>query len=215
MTLARGRVLRHEQATNAVAIVRPPSSTSGTRLSREARAADEELRAILDAAERRGAAIVEDATRLAATVRETARIDGLAEGAAELAALTLRVAERERALDDASLDRSIELAQILAERLLGHTLALDPAGIRQIAQGVLEEARGARHVKIHSHESDAPVLRAVTAEFDPDGRVHEVVVDPALGRGDLRLETDVGVVDARLGPSIGRLAQRLREILRR
>jgi flagellar biosynthesis/type III secretory pathway protein FliH len=215
MTLARGRILRGERVTNAVAIVMPTSSTSGRRLSREARAADDEARAILDAAERRGAAIVEEATRTAEKVRKTARVEGLAEGAAELSALALRVAQRERALDEASLDRSIELARVLAERLLGHALSTDPASIAWIARSVLDEARGARLVKIHLHESDAPLLRAVVAELDRDGRIHEIVVDAEFRRGDLRLETDVGVIDARLGPTIERLAERLRELLRR
>jgi len=215
MTLARGRVLKREQATNVVAIMAPASATAGRSFSREARAADDEVRMILDSAERRGAAIVEEATRLAEKVRESARIEGLAQGAAELVALSVRAAERARAMDEASLDRSVELARLLAERFLGQVLSIDPSSIVRIARGVLDEARGARSLKIHCHETDAPLLRAALAELDPDGRVHDVVVDTELGRGDLRLETDVGVVDARLGPNIERLAERLREIVHR
>jgi flagellar biosynthesis/type III secretory pathway protein FliH len=76
------------------------------------------------------------------------------------------------------------------------------------------EARGARRIRIHANPRDAEILTRVTAEMDPEGRLHAVLADDALLPGDLRLETDVGVVDARLGPSIDRLAARLREALR-
>jgi flagellar biosynthesis/type III secretory pathway protein FliH len=86
--------------------------------------------------------------------------------------------------------------------------------VTQLARTTLAEARGARRVVLRAHPDDASLLAAATARFDPDGRVHSVVPDPALGRGDFVLETEVGTVDARLGAGLDRLAARLKEALR-
>ena len=41
----------------------------------------------------------------------------------------------------------------------------------------------------------------------------EIREDPALGRGELRLQTDLGNIDARLAPRFERLAAALRDAL--
>jgi flagellar biosynthesis/type III secretory pathway protein FliH len=138
---------------------------------------------------------------------------GRADGLARLAAHAAHLREREARADAASLDRTVDLARLLAERLLCRALELTPGEITALARRSLAEAGGARRVRLFAHPADATLLRAATSAFDSDGRVIAIIDDSALTRGDVRLETDVGVVDARLRGSLARLADRLREAL--
>jgi flagellar biosynthesis/type III secretory pathway protein FliH len=216
MSLARGRVHRATEAGRVECVVVPGARAPerGVRLDRRVVAAEERAREIISAVERRAAAILADAESRAGEARERARSDGRAEGLAQFSAYAMRLREREDRADEASLDRSVELSRLLAERLLGHALSASPAEVASLAQQALGEARGARRIRIHANPADAEILSRVMAEVDKEDRVHAVVPDPALLPGDLRLETDIGVIDARLGPSLTRLAARLREALR-
>jgi flagellar assembly protein FliH len=177
--------------------------------------ARERAERMIQAATLRAAAIVEEAERAAADVRATAFEHGRTEGLAETAALALSLRRHEAEADDRTRDRMIALAGLLAERLLGHTLATHPEAVLSLAKQALSEAGGARRIELHAHPEDAALLRSgiATAGFDPDGRVHTVVSDESLARGDLRLNTELGMIDARLGPELSRLAERLREAL--
>jgi flagellar biosynthesis/type III secretory pathway protein FliH len=205
MTLGRGRVRRANDSgqVERVSVSEPNGYARGARLDRIVVAATERARGVLSLAEQRAEDVI-----------ARAKAEGYAEGLAQFAAESMRLAERERGADEASLDRAVELAKLLAERLLRHALSLSPGEIASLARGALGEARGARRIRIHANPKDAEILSSVTEELDPDGRVHAVVPDPSLLPGDLRLETDVGTVDARLGAGLAQLAARLREALR-
>jgi flagellar assembly protein FliH len=108
----------------------------------------------------------------------------------------------------------VALAVALAERLLAAALELHPEHIAKLARGVLDEARGARRAVIGAHPLDADTLRNHLTALDLDIRSVEVQNDATLGRGELRLHTDVGTIDARLAPRFDRLAAALRDALR-
>ncbi len=214
MTLARGRILRAPEGAKPL----HPSGGGaelphGRRCARVEVEARERAEVVLEAATRRASAILANAERNAANVRASAAEQGRADGLAETAALVLALREREQTAEERSRDRVVALARLLAERLLGHTLAADPGEIAALAREALAEAGGARRIELRAHPEDAALLRGATSSFDPDGRVHAVVSDESLARGDLRLNTDLGMIDARLGPELSRLAERLREAL--
>ena len=185
----------------------------GKRLSHLEVEARERAAQAMEAATLRAAAILEEGERRAADLRASALASGRAEAIAEMAALALSLRRREAEADDRARDRVIAVAGLLAERLLGHALGTHPEEVLSLAAQALSEAGGARRVELHAHPDDAALLREATAAFDPDGRVHTVVSDESLARGDLRLNTEVGMIDARLGPQLTRLAERLREAL--
>ena len=133
---------------------------------------------------------------------------------AKLAAgwLALRAREEKRA--DVDLERAVQLAAVLAERLLGRALAADPAVVVALARTALSEARGARRATVMAHPLDADVLHAhATSLGMPEGTM-DVVADDSLERGSLVVQTDLGAVDARLRPQLARLAAALEEALR-
>ena len=107
---------------------------------------DAELRRkeILLDAERRAKDLLLKAERELAGLRERVLDEAKKEAATSLTAELLRFATQEAAADERSLERSIELARLLAERLLGEALVLDPTRIVGLARTALAEARGAR-----------------------------------------------------------------------
>lgn len=138
------------------------------------------------------------------------RADDLAEATALLMTATARAAHD----DEQAVDRVVALSRLLAERLVGRALELAPETIVALAERVLAEARNARRVHVFVSPARVPALEGATAAFDPEGRVHTVTGDPTLGDGDIRLETELGTVEARLGGELDRLALRLRDALR-
>ena len=105
------------------------------------------------------------------------------------------------------------LARLLAERLLGASLAVAPEQVVSLAQQALAEARGARRLSIVAHPADAELLSGSLPSLGVAIETVRVVPDPSRERGSLRIETDIGVLDADLAPQLDRLALRLRETL--
>jgi flagellar biosynthesis/type III secretory pathway protein FliH len=166
-------------------------------------------------------AIVGEARARAATALETATREAQEEASTQLAARWLALREREQGSLGRDGERAVALAVAMAERLLGASLALDPARIVELARGVLDEAGGARRAVIDAHPLDADELRArlstASGNSPGDGGLAlqsvEVRADAALARGELRLHTDLGTIDARLAPRFERLAAAVRDAL--
>ncbi|HEX6766592.1 MAG TPA: FliH/SctL family protein [Polyangiaceae bacterium] len=174
--------------------------------------AAEQARAVTARAERAAAEVLARAERDAAELRLRAEVEARAEAAAKVAARALALSLREDQTLERNLDRIVEVARILAERLLGEALALDPNRVVAIARRALEEARGARRVTILANPEDAALIEQALLSLHA-GRAAEVLADPSRPRGSLRLDTDIGVLDADLAPQLDRLLPKLRESL--
>jgi flagellar biosynthesis/type III secretory pathway protein FliH len=182
------------------------------RVAREEAEAHERARKIVAQATAEADAVYarvrEEASRRAAEAFVEARKNE--QGKLAAAYLALRRAEEERATRD--LDRAVALALLLAERLIGVGLELEPSRVAVLARQALAEARGARRVVIQANPLDADALKAHLSPAGLDVDVVEVQVDAGLARGDLRLHTDIGTLDAKLTPRLERLASALRDL---
>ncbi|MDB4941866.1 MAG: Flagellar assembly protein FliH [Labilithrix sp.] len=156
--------------------------------------------------------LVDDATQAAAEVRERAAREAREAAVAEVVAehLALRVTEERRA--ERELDRTIAIAALLAERVVGEALAIDPARIATLAESALSETRGARRLRIEASPADLPALHGMLAGLGD--AIATVEPSAELERGSLVVHTELGRIDARLGPQLARLAEALREALR-
>ncbi|HMR05579.1 MAG TPA: FliH/SctL family protein [Polyangiaceae bacterium] len=211
MSIAKGRVLRAEGDTwKPVALPQRAPVPSGRRIPREIVAAEERAQQIVQSAEQRSRELVESAFKEVAGVKLRAQTEGRAEAAAALAARAIELKALETRADERALDRVVEVAVVLAERLLGESLAADAARVRSLARQALSEARGARSVKIHAHPADIAQLKGDTAGLGLDAGTLTFVEAPERARGHLLLETDIGVLDAELGPQLQRLGARIR-----
>ncbi|HEX7602160.1 MAG TPA: FliH/SctL family protein [Polyangiaceae bacterium] len=210
MALTRGRIVRAEGALPAR--VPPIAEKIARRVAKEELDARARAAKVLEQAHTEASRVIADATNAAASAVAAAAAEAAEHEQAKLAASFLALRAREEARATAELDHAVELARVLAERILGATLTLDPSSIVSMARQALTEAQGARTVRIDAHPEDATVLRAQLSAFAP---LHATVTDDAsLARGSLRLHTDLGTLDARLPAQLERLAAALRDALR-
>ena len=215
MTIARGRVLKAQgEVWQPVALPEPATAPSGRRIPREVVAAEERARQILQSAQQRARELVESAFKEVADVKLRAQVEGRAEAAASLAARAVELKALDSQSDERALDRVVQVSVVLAERILGESLGSDPQRVTALARQALHEAQGARAVKIHAHPDDIAELRDNIASLGLEPQTLSFVAAPQRARGHLMFETDIGVLDAELGPQLQRLGQRIRESLK-
>ena len=73
-------------------------------------------------------------------------------------------------------------------------------GLRKGTMTLIDEARGARRAVVQAHPLDAVELLQRLTTNGLELQSIEIRGDDALARGELRLHTDVGTIDARLAP---------------
>ncbi len=186
--VTRGRVIKAAGAPAIPADPAPPSRAV-QRIAREELDAREAAARILADAKRAAAALVDEARAKASNVAETAAREAADAEQAKLAAQYLALRAREERSAAAQLDRSVELARVLAERLVGESLRVDEQTVAKLARQALAEARGARTVRIEAHPDDLAALERHLALLNV-GQVASIVSDATLQRGCLRLHTD-------------------------
>jgi flagellar biosynthesis/type III secretory pathway protein FliH len=215
--ISPGRVLLREDAEAGAALPLPRFAAPPVRFGRVAPKvlvdASAEAARLLSKARTEAEQLLASAERKAADLRLRAEAEARAEAAAKLAAHALSLATYEAKADERALDRSVALARLLAERLLGTSLAVAPEQVVMLARQALAEARGARRLGIVAHPDDAKLLNDSIGSLGVAAETVRIVPDGARARGSLRIETDIGVLDADLAPQLDRLALRLRETL--
>lgn len=216
MKLGLGRVIKAEELGNARPMsfeLEDKTLPRGQLVRSEVLQAAERAQALLAAAEARAAKLLDDAKRAAAELHLRAEAEARADAAATIAARALLIRHHEARADERSLDRSVELARLLAERLLGESLRVAPEQVVALARNALSEARGARRITLVAHPEDAKLLELSLPALGLDPATAAVRSDPGRARGNLRIETEIGVLDAELAPQLDRLALKLRESL--
>ncbi|MCA9042505.1 MAG: hypothetical protein KDA65_19275 [Planctomycetaceae bacterium] len=107
---------------------------------------------------------------------------------------------------------AIQLAARIASKVVHRTVELDPEISLELLRSTLELVAGAPEVTVRLNPDDYETLGserdAVVKSLSSCGKVH-VVVDEQLARGDSRIETQHGSVDASLETQIDRIANEL------
>lgn len=212
MTLTLAKIVRAESAEAAVPVSVPGRGDTVPSASIVPSAVvdgHERARQIVAAAEARARELIASAEAELERLKAEARRLGRELSLAELSAQALALSRAEAARDERALARSTELARLLAERLLGEALELEPARVVSLARAALAEARGARSITVVAHPDDVPELERAFARGELE-RVTRLVPNPERGRGSLRLETEIGVLDAELSVQLDRLVAALR-----
>lgn len=209
-----GRVVVDPSQADRTTQARVRRQELGHVAPREVLDASDRARTLIARAEAEAIAIMERAEARAAQLGTELATRARAEAASAVAARELVLAARETAAVERQLDQVVDLARLLAERLLGEALALDPSRVVALAREAMREARGARKITIAAHPEDVPLLERALDAGELSAPLL-VVVDRERRRGSLRLETDIGTLDAELAPELERLAHKLREALAR
>lgn len=205
--LKRASVLPASRATGAVVI--PSNAVSSKRATVARRVvvqANEQANALIEAAQAQAKDIVADAEQRAKTLAHDATELGRAQAYAETIARVAVIGELEARADERNLERSMSLARLLAERLLGERLRSSDDTVVLLAQQALSEVKAARSVRLLANPEDAARLQ----EHLGNARSGFVVSpDATLARGDFRIVTDVGTLDARMNERLDLLASKL------
>jgi flagellar biosynthesis/type III secretory pathway protein FliH len=211
----RARIVRASSAVSSGEAMFPlrPSAAAWRRIAREEVEARLAAERIVRDARAHAETIVERARTEARGTADQAASDAREQAEAEFAAQWLTRRSNEDTRLDGDAERIVAVAVVLAERLLGATLALHPDRVVDLARVAIGEARGARRVTIEAHPLDASALEGLLTDAAIDVRSVEVRTNEALARGELRLQTDVGTIDAKLAPRLERLAAALRDLL--
>ena len=217
MTTPRARVLPRSDAAQAtlhrVAKCTAPSAASARVIPRHVAEARAEADSLLQRARIEAQQILARAHAAAndhsVQQQARARADALCLVVGEALELRKRQAELSRNV----LDRSIGFATLLAERLLGEELQQKPERIRALARQALKEAAGARQAIVVAHPRDATELRSGLAGLGALLDSISIEADDKLSRGHIRVETELGVIEADIKGQLERLAVQLKKLL--
>jgi flagellar biosynthesis/type III secretory pathway protein FliH len=215
MSVERARVIKASHTSGAVASSSDAEATQlrvATRMPAGVVRAHAEATRIVAEAREKAAAIVAQATASASAMAEQVAREARETELARLAAEVIAVRSGAERRAERELDHTIQVAVLLAERLVGEAIAVEPARLGTLAEGALKETRGARQLRIECSPADVDALGAFLAPLGEG--VVAVEANAELSRGSLVVHTELGRVDARLTPQLSRLAEALREVLR-
>jgi len=171
----------------------------GDRLVGEAKAqAERELQAARDEAER---------------IRRKAEAEGRERGLAAVTELLVgarAAAARARAGAEAELRT---LAVRIAEKILGRELKSDPDAVVDVATAALRHAGEPRELVVRCSPEDLAALERGKPRLLERSRAAQAVrfvADERVGRGGCVIETELGVVDARLSTQLEAIEKALR-----
>jgi len=125
------------------------------------------------------------------------------------------LADHRRIIQNASRRDAVSIAIAMANSIIKHEIHRNPVYSRTILRNALNMAAGHEHVKIKIHPQDDAVVRAIIAdelsEADFAGKP-EIILDRNMQRGGCLIETDFGVVDARIDQQLSSLSNNLKDI---
>jgi flagellar biosynthesis/type III secretory pathway protein FliH len=214
--LSRAHVIKADQQAAVTPLLRDTTA-------RHARAsvvlharleAEQQAQALLAEANKRAVELLSAAEQQAAQLGARAEQVGLEQGLAQAISATVHLAQTEATRDEQALGRVVDMARLLAERIIGDALQLDAGRVSQMAQAALAEVRGAKRVRFYCHAADLQAVQAALGQAQVGPLAVEVLAREGLNRGDFRLETDVGVLQATLGSRLDLLCRTLQERLR-
>lgn len=137
-----------------------------------------------------------EAEREVAVARASAVLAGHAEGLARAAAEVCRAAEERDRLLAACAGEVVALATEMAARILAREVRPGDDAVGAAARA-LDVVRGARRVTLRACPADAAAFREKGSVLGQDGSPLRLVVDPALGAGEVVVEADGALVDGR------------------
>jgi flagellum-specific ATP synthase len=125
------------------------------------------------------------------------------------------LADHRRIIQSASRRDAVAIAIAMANSIIKHEIQRNPVYSRTILRNALNMAAGHEYVKIKIHPQDDEIVRAIIAdelsEADFAGKP-EIILDRNMQRGGCLIETDFGVVDARIDQQLSALSNNLKDI---
>lgn len=158
--------------------------------------------------------IVAEARREAEELLDSAKRDGYESGLAywnEMLAAARQSRDDYIARNEPAL---LQLAVRIAEKLIGEELSASPEKIVTVVREALCSVARAKSVVLQLHPADAAVLEehmSVLRGAAGPKREIEIVSNASLARGDCVIESDIGIIDARLETQLRNMERALTE----
>jgi type III secretion system HrpE/YscL family protein len=170
-------------------------------LKREVYEATLDARDVVVLAQEKAQHIIADAERERDALREKARQEGNAQGLAEWNGILARADQRAEELTKSWEETMLRLSVRVAEKIIGEELKLHPDAIVSIVREVLKGTRSGKHLAIQVNEAEAQQVRTRIdrlRESQGMSREIEIVVSASVPRGGCVIESELGIIDARL-----------------
>lgn len=185
---------------------------SGAAIKRDVHSAIDQARQIGDDAQREAQRLVNEAEQKATAVLEAAREEGYAAGLAQWNEILVQA---RRTYEEAINQREPELVRLavrVAEKLIGEELRLTPDTIVKIVKEALKSARLERTVVVEVHPDHEPLIRGrIEALRSSQDGLQEIRIapNPAIPPGGCVVQTEIGIIDAKLETQLKCLEQAL------
>lgn len=189
-----GRILKGDGAT-------PKTASAGRVLKQEVYSAGEDAKRIRDDAQADAERRVASAHLEAERIREAAREQGYEDGIAKLNELALRFQEQQSKLQEENRASLIRLAVRVSEKILGRELEVNEDALTDIVIRAIRGIRHERRIQIRVHPSELAKSRAGLGRIlEEVGATKEIEFreDASVTSGGCIVETDLGIIDARL-----------------
>lgn len=129
---------------------------------------------------------------------------------AALTAATKTFEETAAALRQAAAPEVVRLALAIAARLLRREIRADPHWLDEVLRSALAQLPGGRPAVLRLHPADAATIHEQLGAWSAQtGSRIELIEDPAIGRGGVRLESDGTQIEAGPAEAWQRLAHLL------
>jgi flagellar biosynthesis/type III secretory pathway protein FliH len=161
-------------------------------------------------AKQRALQILRAAEQEAQALRVQAAAAGRADAIAEVSAQYLALCQLQSKEREQRRERSVALAQLLAEQLVGEALRLDRELIGRMAGRLVQQLRGQEAPQLQVHPDDHA---SVQQQLQSLGLEVLLVSSAEMARGELCLDSPLGRLELRIAPGLERLAARLRTLL--
>jgi flagellar biosynthesis/type III secretory pathway protein FliH len=123
--------------------------------------------------------------------------------------------EHRRIIQRASRRDVVDIAMSMAQSIVRHEIHSNPAATEAILVNALSIVAGQEHVKVRVHPREEAIINAIIEKQSGEARLPgqiEIVADRHLQRGGCLIETDFGVVDARIDQQLAGICSDLKAV---
>jgi type III secretion protein L len=199
--LLGGPINMDEKILKADAVLDKVVGSTPKVLKREVFEAAREARDVVAQAQEKGRQIIDEALRERDKIREQARQEGNTEGLAAWNDILVRTTTRANELTKNWEETMLQLSVHIARKIIGEELTLRPDAIVTIVREVIKGTRTGKRISMQVNDGEVRSVRMQVdhlKQFLGGGSEIEVVSSATVAPGGCVIESELGIIDARL-----------------
>jgi type III secretion system HrpE/YscL family protein len=189
------KILKADSVSDKVVVPSPKV------LKREVYEATREASDVVALAQEKARQIIEEALREQDSIRQRARQEGNAQGLAEWNRVLTAANQRADELTNSWEETMLRLSVRVAEKIIGEQLRVHPETIVEIIREVMKNIRPGKRLTIKVNQADAQQARAridrIKDGISTSSDI-EIVASGSVSPGGCVIESELGIIDARL-----------------